>query len=90
MKKQVLRLNKNLIDYDKSAAWNVWRQFGIDIDVYKGEKLDVSKFYMPQQAQDELAKLMLKNGLEYKKPKAEQRLAIERIDLFPAVKNHNP
>lgn len=85
MKQQVLRLNKNLVDYKKSAAWNVWRQFGVDLDTYKNEKLDVSRFYMPQEVQEELAKLMLKNSPEYKKPKGEFRLANERIDLFPAI-----
>lgn len=85
MKKQVLRLNKKLIDYDKTAAWNVWRQFGVDLDTYKSERLDVSKFYMPQKVQEELVGLMLKNSREYKKPKGELRLANERIDLFPAI-----
>ena len=85
VKNQVLRLNKKLIDYSKTAAWNVWRQFGVDLDTYKKERLDVSKFYMPQKVQEELVKLMLKNSPEYKKPKAKSRLTNERIDLFPAI-----
>jgi len=57
----------------------------VDLDTYKSERLDVSKFYMPSETQEELVKLMLKNSREYKKPKGELRLVNERIDLFPAI-----
>jgi len=57
----------------------------VDLDTYKSKRLDVSKFYMPSETQEELVKLMLKNSREYKKPKGELRLVNERIDLFPAI-----
>lgn len=57
----------------------------MDLDTYKSKRLDVSKFYMPSETQEELVKLMLKNSREYKKPKGELRLVNERIDLFPAI-----
>lgn len=83
MKQQVLKLNKNIINYDKSATWNVWRQFGVDIEKHKGS-IDVTTFYMPQEVQQELRSLMLKNSKEYKGQHAQADISMEMISYFPS------
>ena len=58
-----LKIDLRKVNFKKSIAWNVWYQFGIDID-NTDKIINVTKHYMPQEEQDKLVEYMLKN---YKK-----------------------
>ncbi len=68
MKRQVLKLDESLIDYSKSATWNIWRQFGVDLE-FKEEKIKITKYYMPQEEQQKLYSLVEKKNKEYRRIK---------------------
>jgi hypothetical protein len=88
MKKQCLKIDYEKIDFNKTATHNVWLQFGIDIDKTKS-KIDVTKYYMPQEVQQELISYLEKN---YKKLKAYKKtkkvfqnsITWENLGYFPS------
>jgi hypothetical protein len=84
------KFNPKLIDFQKSATNNVWKQFGVNLDTTK-RKIDVTKHYMPYEEQDKLRDYMLKNykKLKYEayknrtKNSIEKTMAWEILGYFP-------
>ena len=86
---ECLKVDLRKVDFKKSASWNVWKQFGVDIDTYKGTKINVTKHYMPEEEQNKLVEYMLKNYKKlkeykhYRKEKVREALGWERLCYFP-------
>ena len=81
-----LKIDESLLDYSKELAWNVYRQYGIDLETYKGEPLNVMSFYMPEEEQDKIAELVTRKGKLYKRYSRtyiKRALPYSRLDYFP-------
>lgn len=59
------KIDLRKINFNKSATWNVWWQFGIDIDTIN-RRIEVIKHYMPQKEQDKLRDYIIKNWKKMK------------------------
>jgi hypothetical protein len=60
MKMECYEIDKTKFDFKKPIEWNIWIQFDIDLEKLKN-KVNVTDFYMPEDIQDELTKLLLKH-----------------------------
>ena len=90
---ECLKFDEKKVDLKKSAVWNVWKQFDIDIEELE-EKIDVTEHYMPQEEQDKLMAFMRKNYRKLKtyfrrKKVFEHSLSYEVLAYFPSgIRNH--
>lgn len=89
---ECLKFDKDKVDFSKSAVWNVWKQFDIDIETVE-ETIKVENHFMPYIVQEELLEYLRSN---YKKLKLYKRtkknfnrsVPYEVLQYFPAgIKN---
>jgi len=80
------------VNFNKSATWNIFYQYGIDIETKTKKPLYVDDFYMPQKEQDKLVNYLLKNYKKlkeykcYKTKKAiRKQLSYEILGYFPST-----
>jgi len=52
------RIDLRKVKLDKSLSWNVWYQFGVDLDTTK-RRINVTTHFMPQVEQDRIINYML-------------------------------
>jgi len=84
-----MELDLGKIDLSKPATWNIWNQFNLDLDTYKGKSVSVDENFMPQEEQDKLIEYMLDNLDKlsaYKlkdKNMVKEQMQLERKELFP-------
>lgn len=85
-----MKIDLRKINFNESATFNIWYQLGINIRTYKGKKIDVTKYFMPEVEQDKLVEYMLKNYKKlkfyrhYNKKSIKQQISMERLCYFPS------
>jgi hypothetical protein len=88
---KVNKVDLRKVNFNKSATWNVWRQFGVDLDNYKGRKIVVYNHSMPQKEQNKLVNYMLDNFRKLKfyrhyfrsKKAIQRQISWEILGYFP-------
>jgi len=82
-----LKFDESKVDLSKTATWNIWMQFGVDVEKLT-EEFRVEEHYMPNEVQNELIDYMSKNYKklkQYKRNKKmfEDHVAWEYLNYFP-------
>ena len=91
MNKTCDKVDLRKVNLKKSATWNIYKQFGLDLDNYKGKVLDVDTFRMPRKEQDKLLNYLLDHTKKlthykgYRMPKkwVENHILFEYLCYFP-------
>ena len=74
-----LEFKPELIDFNRTATDNVWLQFGIDLQTYKGPPIKVDAHFMPEEEQQKLIDYMAKNYKKLKMYKRRKNMFLDRV-----------
>jgi len=66
------------INFKKTAAWNVWKQFGVNLDEVE-DKINVTEHYMPETEQMRLVEYYINNYRKVRAYKTRTKKFLERI-----------
>ena len=80
------KLDMKKFNWKKESAWNVWIQFGIDLNKIS-TNIKVEDFYMPANVQDELIDILLAKHpvfKNYKKEYARKHIGLLVLAAFPS------
>lgn len=100
IKREITELDKALLNPNKTVGWNIFYQFGVDLDqiLMPGVLWNVSAFYAPEEVQKEFEEWVLENWKTIAKAHDEKhttKKAFERalqytfLDIMPSSNKEN-
>jgi DNA-directed RNA polymerase delta subunit len=80
--REITQLDTSLLDPNKSIGWNMYRQFGIDLDqlMLPGIQWNVRAFYAPQEVQEEFEAWVNKNWRSLSKAEGWAKMTKKEFD----------